>query len=157
MTKRKPPPQVLTSIDIVGTVYMPVKDPAQAIEEANAARLATAAYKQAIATGNIWSAVFGTGPTAEALQEGAAAVLKAKRGIGPLLANNEAKKRERETRKELFHDVVRKLYAQPRAAGRKDPRLETPNGLAVLVQKELEKQVRGKVFSVRTIVRALQK
>lgn len=155
MTKRKPPPQVVSDVKIITTVWEPVRDPEQAMKEANANRLARAKFDQAMATSDpviryaLLERIPDDGTAGAALLKYARDVLKLKEIETKTIAAGNAK-RQRKARedRELYINTVRALYDE-----KPQLRRATRHKLAQSVQKRLKRQ--GKDVSVRTIVRAL--
>jgi hypothetical protein len=155
VTKRKPPPQVLSSIDIIATVWEPVRDPEQAVKEANTNRLARAKFDQAMATSDpgiryaFLAQIVDDGTAGAALLKYARDVLKLKEIETKTIAAGNAK-RQRKARedRDLYINTVRALYDE-----KPQLRRATRHKLAQSVQKRLKRL--GKDVSARTIERAL--
>jgi hypothetical protein len=153
MTKRKPPPQVLDSVDIVATVWKPVRDPEQAVKEANANRLARAIFEQVMAEPGLRHALLARivddGTAGAALLRYAGDVLKLKEiETKTILAGNVKRQLKASEDRDLYINIVRTLYDE-----KPHLRRATRHKLAQSVQKQLKRQ--GKDVSIRTIVRAL--
>jgi hypothetical protein len=155
MTKRKPPPQILSSVDIVATLWEPVRDPEQAVKEANANRLARAKFDQVMATSDhavryaLLAQIADDGTAGAALLKHARDILKLKEIEAKTIAAGNAKRQLNANEdRDLYINTIRALYDEkPYLRG------ATRHKLALSVQKRLKRQ--GKDVSVRTIVRAL--
>ena len=158
MTKRKPLPQVFGGIALVTTVFDPIRDPEQALKEANASRLRDARIKQAMESSDpvvkhaILEQLKLDGSEISRLLPLA---LKGKRKDEVereiLLQVNTEKQHQANENRKLFLSIVEEVYAQK-------PHLKhaTPHKLAGIVRKELERQgQKARIPSIRTIQRAL--
>jgi hypothetical protein len=155
MTKRKPPPQVLGGIRLVTTVWEPVRDPDQAVKEANANRLARTKFDQAMATGDpvvrhaLLAQIVDDGTAGAALLKYARDVLKLKEiETKTIAAGNAKRQRKASEDRDLYINTVKMLYEEKPYLRR-----ATRHKLAQSVQQRLKRQ--GKDVSIRTIVRAL--
>jgi len=155
MTKRKPPPQVLTSISIIQTVWKPVHDPEQALKEANANRLARAMFDQAMTTNDpgvrhsMLRPVEDDGTAGAALLTSARQVLEAKKRKEKLRDSNRSKTLKRDTNGKRYCAVADVICTNNKSLGRNF------HGWARATRDRLLKQ--GEKVSIKTIERALKR
>jgi len=159
MTKRKPPPQVLTSFRIIQTVWEQVHDPEQALKEANANRLARAKFDQLMRTDDpvvkhaMLELVEDDGTAGAALLRYAREVyqtaFEAKKRKEKLRDSNRSKTLERDINGKHYCEVADMICAKNKSLER------TVYGLARATRDRLVKE--GEEVSTKTIARALKR
>jgi hypothetical protein len=157
MTKRKPPPQVFGGIHVVTTGWEPVRDPKQAMKEANANREARAKFDQAMATSDpivryaLLAKIADDGTAGAALLKCARDVLKLKEIETKTIAAGNAERQRKASEDRDLHTNIAKTLCDEKP----NLRRATRHRLAQLVQKRLKRH--SKDVSIRTIVRALER